>query len=469
LLAFPPFNLGLLVFVALVPWLNSLRNTTGREAWKSGYFFGFLMGLGQLYWLGTLAFRWTNSPALGIVPWLIACLAYAVYFGWAGVLVSKCWAKGWYWLIPIVWAGVEVFRSYIPVFAFPWGLLATPLWPLTPVVQSANFGMIFLVSAWAVTANLAVAMLMEGDGYRRVRPLLWAFGIVLLLSLYRYSQPEEGAKFVVTAGQPGVDLAFGSATTRQQDLRNRIQPILDRADWDGSKLIVLPEGIADAREIPPLMPFAPGKAPVLFGARRGLGPVFQSALGYDGTWKYVDKTRLVIFGEFVPGRNQLPFLASAFRLPTGDMSAGTEGVKGMEIAGMKVGPVICFEALFPDISYWQARNGAQLLTVISIDDWYMGTVAPEQLKALSVWRSIETGLPLVRSASLGYTLITDGKGRLLAQAPLREPRSLRQEITLPERSPMFPWAAVFPIGVLVVTLAFAFFPRPRGAAQDRKG
>ncbi len=471
LLAFPPFNLALLVFVALVPWLISLRQTNGREAWKSGYFFGLLLGLGQLYMLGTLAYNWTGSILIGLLPWLVASLAYGVYFGWVGVLISKCWARGWYWLIPIVWAGLEVFRSYIPVFAFPWGLLATPLWPLTPLVQSAHFGMIFLVSAWAVVANLIVALLMEAEGYRRVRPLIWAFGLVALLSLYRFSQPETGQKFVVTAGQPGVDLAFGPANSRSEDLRAAIQPILDRADGDGSQLVVLPEGVADAGQMPPITPFAPGSTPIVFGARRGLEPTFQSALAYDKGWKYVDKTRLVIFGEFVPGRDRLPFLASALRLPSGDMSAGTEGTKSMEVAGITVGPVICFEALFPDIAYRQALNGSRLLAVISIDDWYMGTMAPDQLRALSVWRSIETGLPLVRSASLGYTLITDGKGRLLAQAPTGERRSLREELTLPEKSPMSPAAAIFPIGALLATLVFALLPRKsaRSHATEEQG
>jgi apolipoprotein N-acyltransferase len=96
----------------------------------------------------------------------------------------------------------------------------------------------------------------------------------------------------------------------------------------------------------------------------------------------------------------------------------------------------------------------------------MGTIAPDQLRALSVWRSIETGLPLVRSASLGYTLITDSKGRVLSQAPLREARSLRRELTLPERAPMSPAAAAFPIGALLATLFMALLPRRRKVQPD---
>ena len=49
LAAFPPFNLGFLVFVGLVPWLQSLKNASGKGAVRSGFVFGFLFMLGQLY------------------------------------------------------------------------------------------------------------------------------------------------------------------------------------------------------------------------------------------------------------------------------------------------------------------------------------------------------------------------------------------------------------------------------------
>jgi apolipoprotein N-acyltransferase len=467
LLAFPPFNLGMLVFVALVPWLISLKETNGRQAWKSGYTFGLIMGFGQLYWLGTLAYNWTHSLAIGLVPWLLAAFAYAVYFGWVGVLISKCWSRNLPWLIPIVWAGLEVFRSYIPVFAFPWGLLATPLWKVPALAQSAHYGLIFLVSAWVAAANVLVVLYMTKQHKRRhAVGLAAAFAAILLLSLFRYWQLESGEKFIVTAGQPAVDMAFGRPETRSLDLQSHVQPIIDRAEADGTQLIVLPEGIAIAQHMPPLLPFVPGKVPILFGARRGTEPAYQSALGRDvKSWKYVDKTRLVIFGEFVPGRDAFPWLAAAFKLPTGDMSAGTDGTKAMKLAGKTIGPIICFEELFPDIAYKQALNGAQMLAVISIDDWYMGTTAPDQLAGMCVWRSIETGLPLVRSATLGHTLITDAKGRLLAQAPLKEPRMLRQELTLPKESTMSPLTAAFPILALIVTMAFALVPRPRKSAE----
>ena len=48
--AFPPFNLSLLVFVALAPWIASLKAASGWGAFRSGYLFGLLFWLGQFHW-----------------------------------------------------------------------------------------------------------------------------------------------------------------------------------------------------------------------------------------------------------------------------------------------------------------------------------------------------------------------------------------------------------------------------------
>jgi apolipoprotein N-acyltransferase len=464
LLAFPPFNLGLLVFVALVPWLVSLRESSGREAWRSGYVFGFLFGMGQLFWMGQLVRHWVGSMALGLVIWLVACSIFALYFGWVGVLIRHAWHRSWPWAIPLLWAGIEVIRAYIPMFAFPWGLLATPLWPYTSLIQHAHFGTIFLVSAWVALINLTLGLILLGKGYAFIRTYIATVFAGGALSVLAFSSPTPATPVPITVAQPGVDMAFGDPAQQQLDLKANVTPIAERAATDGTRLLVLPEGIADARTMPPGVPFRiPPNLPVLFGGRRGTKPAYQSAFAFDGRrWQFVDKTRLVVFGEFVPGRDLFPFIAQALRLPTGDMDAGKEGVKAMDIGGLKVGPIICFEALFPDIAYRQQLNDVRLLAVIGIDDWFMDGSAPDQLRASSVWRAVETGLPLVRSTTLGYTLACDGHGRILAQAPLREPRALRVDLPVPNQSPIFHASPVFPLGAGLFTLAMPWLRRPKG-------
>lgn len=463
LLAFPPFNLGLLVFVALAPWLASLRKLDGRAAWRSGYTFGLVYGLGQLFWIAQFVGKWTDSVVLGLLPWLVAAALMALYFGLAGVLIQRCWQRGWPWLIPVAWAGVEVFRSYIPIFAFPWGLLATPLWPYPPLIQAAHYGTIYLISAWVILPSVMLAGYLSGeaplkDGLRKQAPLGTAFLLVLIVSLLRMNARTPSVRTSVVAGQPGVDMAFGDPNTEAARLGRNVNGIFAVAhDWQ-ARLLVLPEGISESNgSFPPQTPFRiDPQVPVLFGGRRGVQPAYQSAFAFDGRWRYADKTRLVIFGEFVPGRELFPFLGEVFRLPSGDLSASREGVKSVEVGGLRVGPVICFEGLFPDIAWKQARNGSRLLAVMSIDDWYMGTTAPDQLRAASIWRAVETGLPLVRSASLGYSLVVDDHGAIVAEAPLGHPYALHADVDVPTGPQGFAAAPVFPLLALVISIFLLF-------------
>jgi len=459
-LAFPPFNLGLLVFVGLAPWLASLRESTGKQGWKSGWTFGFLLCLGQFAWMFAFVNHWTHNPAISILPYLAGSAFVACYFGLLGWLLALAWQRKWIWTIPILWAGVEVFRSYLPVVAFPYGLIATPLWPYPQAIQTAYYGSIYLTGAWVLLLNVVFALYLAGQGnWLRLRGYLSLFVLGLVVSIVRFEAPTSAAKATITVGQPGVDLAFGNPDQNNAILKQTVADFYTQARRQQSDLLVLPEGISGPDgSFPPTPVFkVENNPPILFGGQRGSdNPRYQTAFAYDGKWSYADKTRLVIFGEFVPLRDQLPFLASAFQLPGGDLTPGDE-LKALQIGKIKVGPLLCFEGLFPDLSYKQAKNGAQLLAVMSVDDWYFGTPAPDQLMAASVWRAVETGLPLVRAASLGYSFAVDPRGNMLGAIPTTQRQTLRVEVPIadPNTSPFFP---VFPIAscLSLVALPLAY-------------
>jgi apolipoprotein N-acyltransferase len=471
LLAFPPLNLWPLLFVALVPWLWSLSALpNGRAAWRSGYCLGLVYGGGQLLWIAQFVGNWVGSFLIGLIPWFVACLLYALYFGWAGVLTWRGYAKGWLWTIPLTWAGIEVIRSYMPTFAFPWGLYATPLAEVPGLIQSAAIGTIFLVSALLIAFNVAVVELLRGQ----VR-LAMAFGltsVVTMLIPILLIRGEIGDPLQVVAIQPGVNLAFGDRDNRDLNLARSINELMPSGQEAGVDLVVLPEGMMNVPEMPPQPMFRlPEGPPVVFGGRRFAGneKVYQTAFAYDGSWKYADKTRLVIFGEFVPGRDLFPFLAESFRLPSGDMVPGEDGVKMLQAGGLRIGPILCFEGLFPDIAARQAMNGAEVLSVMSIDDWYMGTMAPEQLRQASVWRAVETGIPLVRAASMGYTMGVQPSGQVVDRVDLAVPAAPQMRLERAQRRWNPAALFVFPILSLVaavtMTLVVARKREPSGAAR----
>jgi apolipoprotein N-acyltransferase len=454
-LAFPPFNLVLLVFVALVPWLLALRQMNGRQAFWSGLLFGFAFYLGQMWFLQPFVARWTGSPFLGVVPWILTALLGMWYFAPLGWWINRCYVHGRVWWIPIGWAGLEAIRSLIPAFAFPWGLLATPLWIMPPIVQSAAAGTIFLVSAWVALVNVLAVQIMSERNPAQAMRMATVVATIALVSIVRWGQPPDGDERTLFAGQIGVDMAFGDPATEPQRIAQATRRLIDTAQANGADLLILPEGITRGGDaFPPASPLGEAPpVPVVFGGQRGTGPVYQSAYSYDGRWQVADKTRLVIFGEYVPLRDRLPFLR-AFNLPSGDLAPG-QAVTALDVNGIRVGPVICFEALFFDVARRQAFNGAQVLAVLSIDDWYKGTGAPEQLFSHAVWRAIENGLPVVRSATLGVTAAIDARGNVLSRAPVGQLQALRVELELPRQSDAFRYNWLFPIACTIALAALA--------------
>ncbi|MCH7903542.1 MAG: apolipoprotein N-acyltransferase [Armatimonadetes bacterium] len=453
-LAFPPANVALIVFIALAPWLASLRDTDGRGACKSGWIFGFVYFLFQMFWLVPFVSHWTGSYLLAAIPWVLAAAIAGLYYVLTGWLIHRCWKLSRPWVIPLVWAGSEAARSYIHELAFPWGIAAMPLWRFPAIVQHAAWGTLFLVSAWVILPNLLAAMYIwptdKSEGSLSTVRKVWRYGGVfvglLALSLVRYGQPQEGESFTVTVGQTGVDVAFGDPETRASDLAQSIDLILAAAVLQGADLVVLPEGTTSPSTMIPPPEFAgrEPETPVLFGGNRvdADGKTYQTAIAYTGDgWAHADKTRLVIFGEYVPLRDSLPFL-KAFDLPSGDITPADK-LSVIEINGVIVGPMLCFEGVFPDIAEREGRMGAQLLAVMSIDDWYVGTMAHDQLWMSTVWRSIESGLPLVRAASTGVSLATDSRGNLLEVAPTGLTVPMDVELIVPAGSDAAPYRFAF--------------------------
>ena len=481
--AFSPLPFSWILFFGLVPWLHGLKGLNGKQAWAHGYRFGVLFSYTQLFWIAVLASRWTGNNLLALLPWTAAALLMALYYGLMGVLVARCLKANRLWLIPLVWAGVEVFRSYIPVFAFPWNLFASPFYSWTPVVQSAHVGGIYLVSAWVVFTNVLIATefdprAMFSDrltanerwNVRRLA-IIWLSPVVISLIFFALPAQTVNKKFVVV--QPGVDLAFGDPARQDYDVSIKINAALAEAKKSPVDLVVMPEGVGGhIPSLPPSVPFMVNdNLPMLFGGKLGTDKIYQTAFAWDGRWQIEKKTRLVIFGEFVPFRSAMPFLSSSFSLPSGDISASDEGVHSLEINHMTVGPILCFEGLFPDITYKQLLNGSQVLAIMSVDDWYMGTAAPEQLRQASCWRAIETGLPVVRAASLGFSMAADSKGKVLFQAPLQTTHSELVEVPIVKDAPTWPayTALLFACISFGSGLWVLFFDRPpRSPKRNRR-
>jgi apolipoprotein N-acyltransferase len=169
----------------------------------------------------------------------------------------------------------------------------------------------------------------------------------------------------------------------------------------------------------------PGGAFLITGGIRmqGQGPdwrIWNSMMVFDHDGAIVgsyDKVKLVPFGEFLPFRWLLP---KSWLTPVGetDFSSG-DGIKTLDWPRLPpLRPLICYEAIFPELSMPQGQNRPQMLLNITNDAWFGHSSGPYQHFQMARMRAVEQGIPLVRVANTGISAMVDSYGRVRSFLPL---------------------------------------------------
>ena len=125
------------------------------------------------------------------------------------------------------------------------------------------------------------------------------------------------------------------------------------------------------------------------------------------------KLHLVPFGEYVPGRHTVPFIAKIVgdQVPD-DFARGKEPVVFRLTNGMLVAPLICFEDTLGELTRQFVLRGAVVLANVTNDGWFLRSAASEQHLANAIFRCVETRRPLVRAANTGITCFVNQNGRV---------------------------------------------------------
>jgi apolipoprotein N-acyltransferase len=307
--------------------------------------------------------------------------------------------------------------------------------------------------------------------YRSAAVLLVLVVAVLLYGVFRLRQEPVGVPLKVALIQGNIDQGIKWDPGFMEETLSIYERLSRRATAAGVDLVVWPESaapfffqepglpsdriIALAREI---------HAPLIFGSpafddnalRRRY---FNSAFLVSSSGEVLgrsDKIHLVPFGEYVPLAKMLPFVHKLVE-GVGDFSSG-DSIATLDIGKGKVGVLVCFEGIFPELSRGYVSAGAQLLINITNDGWYGRSSAPYQHLSMSVFRAVENGVPLVRAANTGISAIIDGKGHVSHATPLFKEDYAVGEVTLGKGGTIYTRIGdLFARLCLVVSTVITFF------------
>ncbi|MFI7316591.1 apolipoprotein N-acyltransferase [Streptomyces venezuelae] len=241
-------------------------------------------------------------------------------------------------------------------------------------------------------------------------------------------RPEPAGHTRVAVVQPGI-IADGIASADQRLAREEaLTRTLAGRDPD---LVVWGESsvgfdLADrpdvARRIAALSREVGADILVNVDARRSDRPgIFKSSVlvGPDGpTGDRYDKMRLVPFGEYIPARSLLGWATSVGKAAGEDRRRGDRQVvmrTGRDVPSgqgddLRIGPLVCFESAFPDMSRRLTRDGAQLLLAQSATSSFQNSWAPRQHASLAAVRAAETGRPMVHATLTGVSAVYGPEG-----------------------------------------------------------
>jgi apolipoprotein N-acyltransferase len=173
----------------------------------------------------------------------------------------------------------------------------------------------------------------------------------------------------------------------------------------------------------------------------------------DGVY---DKWHLVPFGEYQPSWFPLPIQV----VPGGGFQPGA-GPATLHVRDLPpVGPLICYEAIFPGQVVDAADRPAWMVNITN-DAWFGNSTGPRQHLAAARLRAVEEGLPLMRAANTGISAGFDARGHEVGRLGMN-----RQGVLVLDLPPALP-APPFARYGLVIPLAMATIATLLGVLAGR--
>ncbi len=424
---------GLFIFGYAWGLVQLTNQLTVRRAFYFGLVTGYLCYAPQLF------FMWSIFGPCAIVLWLV--LAF-----WVGLFAAiVCGSRRRWgqvkavWLIPIVWTGVEYFRSELYFLRFSWLNVgyAYPAWLNGTGMYGLGFVVFAIVSLY-FHRHLLTQKMIEAILILVLLLILWA----ILLPAIAYTKHKR----VPPVSLVGVQMEFPP--------EHLLPRILDQAlaKNTNAPIFVLSEYTLDGGVPDALKNWCRDHARFLVVGGKDVitNDVYYNTAFVIGTngeivFKQVKRVPIQFFHDGLPAPEQM-----VWNSPWG-----------------KIGFCICYDLSYTRVTDELVRQGAQLLIVPTMDVAEWGRHQHELHARVAPVRAAEYGIPIFRLASSGISQAVTGGGNVVAQTRFSGNGDiLTAQLRLPPRGslPLDRFLAPLCVGVtaiVTVTLLFLTWKEKR--------
>ena len=421
---FPAAGLLIFGYAGFLVWLTD--QPTVRRAFYFGLATGFFSAAPQTIFL------WKIFGPAAIVLWLV----FAFWIGLFAATVCggiRRWGKGrTLWLIPIMWTGLEYFRSELYYLKFSWLNVGYAV-PQLLDCRVGMYGIGFIVFAVA-SAYFVLRW--------SIATIVFSFVIVAwalsLPSLAAYQNKSNHAQ-TKSPSIVGVQMEFPP--------ENVIPKMLSKAlaKNTNAEIFVLSEYTLDGPPSDSLKNWCRdnsrfvivgGKDPV--GTNNFYDTAFVIGTNGEIVFKQAKSVPIQFFHDGLPAQNH-----EVWNSPWG-----------------KIGICICYDLSYTRVTDRLVKEGAQLLIVptMDVEDW--GRHEHELHARVALVRAAEYGIPIFRVASSGISQAVSRGGGVVSQAGFgKNGEVFSATLRLPTRGsiPIDRFLAPVCTGITGVVLAWLLF------------
>ena len=399
-LSFDPYNIPFfsLIIVGLFFKLNDSMFVVFGKSYKlmffTGILFGFSFFITSIYWITNSIFIYDSNLAyLSPFPLIVLPIILGTFYG----LMQLCNAIFWSLNISRIfffstsWSLFEILRSTI-LTGFPWNLIAYSWsWSISFMQSLSLFG-VFGLGIVTIFCSAGIFSF----SIKKINMVLSIFSISILVFLYFFGHNRVLNYEDVYLNDDKIRLVSTNFNQEEKWSEEAFEKMISL----GSNKIptIFPETSFGIRKT--------HKENWISGFIRSNGKDFYNSVKYNN--QIYDKRKLVPFGEFIPFHTLLNKMGLKFFLPFESFSVG----KTNNNFDNFIVPLICYEGIFSYIVRENIQSTSGLMVNITNDVWFGTGAGPIQHFTHVRFRTVEYGLPLIRSANMGISALINPIGQI---------------------------------------------------------
>jgi len=419
--SFPPFHGGFLIWIAFIPLLYAIFwSDSSIEAGRAGFLSGLIFYAFHLSWFYRNFHLWSIGLFI-VLSFFIGAFAYLIKYLSPQIRIKKT-----LFAIPIIWVAIEFFRSELWFLGFSWLSIGYSQSDFRSILQFASILGIYGISFVILLVNSLIFH------FFRRRFFFLLFAAIFIIAGISY----WGRNRIAPIERGEIKVACIQSETFQA---GRFIELSRLANSNNPQFIIWPEYSSF---------ILPDDAEVKIDYFKGLARELKTyiiigLMEFKGKLEERFRNFAVVIspqGEIVGEHTKVhlvPFIEDWFQ----------KGKKASIISTEhgRIGLQICFDADFVDLARKQAKRGAEVIIVPTLDPSFWGRKAIIQHASMMPFRAVESGRYLVRATAAGISMIIDPFGRVLKSLPFRTEGVLFGEVSFRKKNTfyhLFGW--VFP-------------------------